>query len=163
MPLFLAASIFYYMKSKRLLLLLIGIMGLLPLTAVNASTVSPIKETTPILVNATITNQFKNNLQEFVELTPRKYTELTGKKLTVKEIIQLKSAQKLVKKQLANAPGDDIPKVLYIVLAIFGLAWIVMGIKDDFTGTNWWVNLLLSLLCIIPGLIHALIKMDEYY
>jgi uncharacterized membrane protein YqaE (UPF0057 family) len=37
-----------------------------------------------------------------------------------------------------------------------------MGIKDDWSGNNWWLNLLLYCLCGIPGIIHSFIKMKEY-
>jgi uncharacterized membrane protein YqaE (UPF0057 family) len=34
---------------------------------------------------------------------------------------------------------------------------------DDWTGNTWVVNLILSFLCWLPGFIHALIKMKDYY
>lgn len=121
-----------------------------------------------------------SSVDEFLSLTPRTIKEATGKKLSIKEIIQLKTAQKAVKKGLGS-DGGDLPQWLYIVLGIFGLAWIVMGIKDDWSGKNWWMNLIfvlaggiiMSIIAIfcpflfalvgLPGLIHALIKMKEYY
>ena len=57
----------------------------------------------------------------------------------------------------------DVPKGLYIVAAIFGWGWLCMGLMDDFGGNNWWVNLILVFLFVLPGLIHALIKMKDYY
>lgn len=122
-----------------------------------------------------------NSVEDFLNLTPRAIKEATGKKLNLKEIIQLKTAQKALKKGLAKGAEEDMPKWLYIVLAIFGLAWIIMGIRDDWSGKNWWVNLILVVLgsviiaivgifcpliwglVTVPGLIHALIKMKEYY
>lgn len=84
---------------------------------------------------------------------------MTGRQLTFKETLKLKAAQKLLKKG-----GDSqVPKGLYIVLAIFGWAWIAMGIMDDWEGKNWWLNLILTMLCGIPGLIHALVHMKDYY
>lgn len=97
--------------------------------------------------------------EEFLKLTPKKIKEATGKKLTIKEAIGLKMAQKAIKKQ----DGEDFPKGLYIVLAIFGWAWVLMGIMDDWSGSTWWVNLLLNFLCFIPGLIHAFVVMKKYY
>jgi uncharacterized membrane protein YqaE (UPF0057 family) len=100
-------------------------------------------------------------MEQFLSLTPKKYKEMTGQKLTLKQTVQLKAAQKMVKKHMK---GEDIPKGLYILAAIFGWAWLIMGIKDDWSGNNWWVNLILSwVLCWIPGVIHAFIKMKEYY
>lgn len=99
-------------------------------------------------------------MNDFLALTPKKYKEMTGKRLGIKQTLQLKAAQKIVKKAVK---GDDIPKGLYIVLAIFGLAWVGMGVMDNWEGNNWWVNLILSFLCWLPGLIHALMKMKDYY
>ena len=106
------------------------------------------------------------DVEEFLALTPRKVREMTGERLGVKGTFALKRAQKMVRKQLraGSSKDEDIPKGLYIVLAIFGLAWIAMGLMDDFEGNNWWINLILSVVCFwLPGLIHALIKMKEYY
>ena len=101
-------------------------------------------------------------IDQFLALTPKKYKELTGKKLGVSNALKLKAAQKIIKKRTKKGSGSDMPKGAYIVLAIFNLAWIAMGVMDDWEGNNWWVNLLLSI-CYIPALIHALVKMDEYY
>lgn len=103
----------------------------------------------------------KIGVDAFLALTPSKYKELTGKKLGLKKSLELKAAQKMLKKQLRK--GGDISKGLYIVLAIFGLGWIAMGVMDDWTGQNWWLNLILTVLCWLPGVIHALIKMKDYY
>ena len=105
--------------------------------------------------------------QEFnlLTLTPKAYKEQTGKRLGLKKSIQLKLAQKMLKKQAKKAKkkGADIPQGLYIVMAIFGLAWLAMGLMDDFEGNNWWINLILYLILWLPGLIHALIMMGDYY
>ena len=148
--------------AKNFLVLLIGFFILLPFAGVSASTLNP--DQLASFPGATVTseNAFGSNPASILELTPRKYKELTGKKMSFKEIIQLKAAQKLVKKNMGKAPGD-VPQVVYIILAFFGLAWIIMGIKDEWSGNNWWINLLLSFLFIIPGLIHALVVMNQYY
>ncbi len=101
-------------------------------------------------------------MDDFLNLTPKQYKEMTGKKLGVKKSIQLKAAQKFIKKQQKKG-DDDIPKGLYIVGAIIGFSWLLMGIMDDFEGNNWWITLLLYVVCWIPGVIYAFIKMDEYY
>ncbi|RXK58593.1 YqaE/Pmp3 family membrane protein [Lacibacter luteus] len=56
-----------------------------------------------------------------------------------------------------------MPKGLYIVLAIFGLAWIAMGVMDNWSGSTWIINLVLTFLFWLPGLIHALVVMKNYY
>lgn len=102
------------------------------------------------------------DLEGFLDLTPKKYRALTGERLGVKGSLALKAAQKHVKRQL-NGSASDVPKGLYVVGAIFGFAWLLMGIMDDFEGNNWWIGLLLSFACVLPGIVFAFIKMDDYY
>lgn len=115
-------------------------------------------------VNEDVTRIFNDNLQAFLSLTPREYHRLTGKKLTFAETVKLKAAQKMVKSQMDNADGEDkFPKGGYIVLVILGWGFIPLGILSDWKGNDWWVNLLLTALCWLPGVIHGLIKMKDYY
>lgn len=100
-------------------------------------------------------------LDQFLTLTPKKYKEMTGEKLGLKKTLQLKAAQKFLKKELKK--DADIDKGLYILLAILGLAWVAMGVMDEWSGSDWIVNLILYALCYLPGLIHALTKMKKYY
>jgi uncharacterized membrane protein YqaE (UPF0057 family) len=110
-------------------------------------------------------------LDKFLQLTPADYKKATGEKLGIKKSIQLKFAQKALKREMKSnaelrsglAGGDGITQELYILLAIFCLGWVAMGVKDDFEGSDWIVNLLLTCLCWLPGLIHALVKMKNYY
>jgi uncharacterized membrane protein YqaE (UPF0057 family) len=103
----------------------------------------------------------KLNVADFLNITPEKYSEMTGKKLGIVNTLKLKAAQKVVKNHL----GGDMPieKGVYVLLAILGLAWIAMGLADDWKGNDWVVNLILTILCWLPGLIHALVKMKKYY
>jgi uncharacterized membrane protein YqaE (UPF0057 family) len=103
----------------------------------------------------------KMSIDQFLSLTPAKYKKLTGEKLGLKKSMELKAAQKLVKSKFAGDEG--ISKGLYIVLAILGLGWIALGILSGWSGKDWWLNLILTLLCWIPGVIHALVKMKSYY
>jgi len=112
--------------------------------------------------NASVTPSLQN-AKNFLSLTPAKVQEMTGKKMTLKEKIAFKLVQAKVKKQVKKGGSADIPQVLYVVLALFGLAWIAMGVMDNWSGNNWWVNLILTLLFWLPGFIHALIKMKDYY
>ena len=50
-----------------------------------------------------------------------------------------------------------------IVLVILGWGFIPLGILSDWKGNDWWMNLLLTFLCWIPGVIHGLAKMKNYY
>jgi len=101
-------------------------------------------------------------INEILALSPKNYREKTGNRLGVKNTIKLKIAQKLLKKSEGKA-SVDIPKGVYILGAIFGFAWLLMGLMDDFEGNNWWISLILYALFYLPGLIHALIKMGDYY
>ncbi len=99
--------------------------------------------------------------EEFIALTPKQVRDLTGKRMSIKETLQLKAAQRLVKK--ATKPNADIDKTVYIILAIVGLGWLAMGLLSDWSGNDWIINLVLTLLCWLPGVIHAFIKMKDYY
>lgn len=114
-------------------------------------------------VNTILKNGGKMDPQTFLSLTPQKVEQMSGRKMTFKEKIGLKLAQKKMKNHLKKGDGGSVPKGVYIVLAIFGLAWIVMGIMDNWSGNNWWLNLILVLLFWLPGFIHALIVMNQYY
>lgn len=116
-----------------------------------------VKEIDPALV--------KMGAEKFLDLTPAKYREMTGQRLGIKNTVALKAAQIKVKSELGNMQNNepDIDKNVYILLAIFGLAWVAMGLLTDWDGSDWIINLLLTMLCWLPGLIHALSKMKEYY
>jgi uncharacterized membrane protein YqaE (UPF0057 family) len=101
------------------------------------------------------------SLERFLTLTPKQYREMTGERLGLKNAIKLKAAQKIVKKQFKR--DADISKGVYILLAFVGLGWLAMGLLTDFDGSDWIVNLVLTVLCWLPGFIHALVKMKDYY
>lgn len=110
-------------------------------------------------------NLVKMGAEKFLDLTPAKYCEMTGQRLGIKNAVALKAAQIKVKNELGDMQNSDpdIDKNVYILLAIFGLAWIAMGLFSDWSGSDWIINLLLTMLCWLPGLIHALTKMKDYY
>ncbi len=99
---------------------------------------------------------------ELLNMTPKEFQKLTGKKLTLKEVIQLKAAQKVLKAKMHKKDGDGVSKGIFILVALLGWAWLLMGVQDDFSGNTWIVNLLLTALCWLPGFIHALVHMKDY-
>ena len=103
----------------------------------------------------------KMDVNEFLSLTPDTYKAKTGKNLGVINTLKLKAAQKFVKQQMGTS--SDISKEIYIVLAILGLGWLAMGLLDDWKGNDWIVNLVLTILCWLPGVIHAFVKMKKYF
>ncbi len=108
----------------------------------------------------------KMTVDRFLNLTPSEYKKITGEKLGLKKTVALKMAQHKFKKEmkkrgLGGSP-DDLDKTLYIVLAIF-IPFVAVGIASDWEGSDWVIALVLSLICWIPGVIYALIKMKNYY
>ncbi len=124
------------------------------------------------------------DMEDFISLTPKKYRQMTGKKMGFKKTLQLKAAQRVIKKVKAEnldaEANANITKPVYVIAAIFGLGWLAMGLIDDWSGNNWWINLLLVAVPIIllgsfifislgalgwlAGLLHALIMvMDDYF
>ena len=101
------------------------------------------------------------DMDDFLSLTPKKYKEITGEKLGVQNTLKLKAAQKMLKKQ--NKKDSDISKGVYILLAILGLGFLAIGLLDDWEGNEWIIALVLAILCWIPGVIYALVKMKDYY
>jgi len=115
-------------------------------------------------VNEDITRIFNDNLQAFLTLTPKEYQRLTGNKLSFSETVKLKAAQRMVKSQLGKPDGENkFSKGGYIVLVLLGWGFIPLGILSDWKGNDWWVNLLLTALCWLPGVIHGFVKMKDYY
>lgn len=98
--------------------------------------------------------------EEFLAITPKSYKKRTGKRLGLKNRIQLKIAQRALKKE---AGAGDITKGVYVLLAIIGFGWLAMGILDDWEGDKWIICLVLTLLGWLPGLIYALVMMDDYF
>ncbi len=118
------------------------------------------------------------SLLDLSQMKVKDFEKLTGHHLNLFQKISFSIAQKKLRKtinedgtvnskelfnNIEKAADQSISKGLYIVLAIFGLAWIAMGVMDDWKGNNWWVNLILTLLFWLPGFIHAMIKMKSYY
>ncbi len=73
------------------------------------------------------------NLEEFLELTPRKIRKQTGKKLKLKEIIVLKAAQKKIKKAYKKQQNEGKPKSQVVAL-IFAIAIGYLGVHRFYLG-----------------------------
>ena len=61
----------------------------------------------------------------------------------------------------SNSTDDDMLLLLYLC-AIF-IPFVAVGIATDWDIKKVLINLLLSFLCYIPGLIHAFIVIRDYY
>jgi uncharacterized membrane protein YqaE (UPF0057 family) len=80
----------------------------------------------------------------------------------LKKVTEIEPAQI---KENNNAPGDTSsnghPMILLYLLAIF-IPPVAVGLVTDWAVTPTVSNLLWCLLCGIPGIIHAFIKIGEY-
>lgn len=99
--------------------------------------------------------------QDFVNMTPKQYREATGDKLNFKEVVALKAAQKRVKKHMNGNDEPTDEKALIFLLAFFIPPLAVYFCYD--IGKEFWTNLILTLLCGIPGIIHAFVVCSKYY
>jgi len=158
----------FLMKKSTLLVVCIFFFGTYASATVSPWNKSIAEYGVPASMPALTPEMAQMGLKTFLDLTPAEYHKVTGKRMGMKNALALKSAQKQIKQDLKrsghyDAPGDGITEGVYILLAIFGLAWIAMGVKSDWEGSDWIVNLLLTLLCWLPGLIHALIKKKDYF
>jgi uncharacterized membrane protein YqaE (UPF0057 family) len=90
---------------------------------------------------------------DFATMTPAQVAELTGQKLTFKQTLALKAAQKQLKKEtsLPAKPSKGLAIVLVIFLGFIGML-IYQGTWNKYV-TN---TLLWSLLCGIPGIIYGI-------
>lgn len=94
---------------------------------------------------------------EFLKLSPKKIKAMTGKRLTLKQVIGLKAAQKAVKKQLKDADaaaGSSKSQWVALLLCWFfgglGIHRLYLGYK------NWWLMLITLGGCGIWALIDLI-------
>lgn len=98
---------------------------------------------------------------DMLDMSPKDYRRITGERLGIKNAIKMKVAQRHFKRKMRKKE-TQISSGLYVLLAILGFGWLAMGIISDWDGDDWIINLILTLLCWLPGLIHALVKKSEY-
>ena len=149
------------------LLLIFGMAQLAPMHATTSSKNAGKEVATKLLMQQSDLSGSWANMtpEEFVKLTPKKIKATTGKKLTFKQVIELNAAQKIVKKQIKSSEkggATEIDKGVYIILAIL-IPFLAVGLASDWEGNDWLICLLLSILCWLPGVIYAFIKMEDYY
>ena len=150
------------MKQKISLIAALLFAVIFSVNAINPSNKSIIATTPTSFDFSNFEKGTTFNGKSLTTITPNDIQKLTGKKLSLKEVIKLKAAQKLLKAKAHKAGGEGYSKGIFILLALFGWAWLLMGIQDDFSGNTWIVNLLLTFLCWLPGFIHSLVHMKDY-
>ena len=106
-------------------------------------------------------------VQDFLALTPKKYRELTGKKMTMSQKISLKIGQRKVKKMVKKnqpidlqtaAPGVDTSDfniggfILGLLLSIIGV--LIAYLIGDRTVIKWaWIGFAISFVIWLLALI----------
>lgn len=105
-----------------------------------------------------------NSVDDFLNLTPKKYKEITGERMSIKEVIGLKIAQRKVKKAIdsGSMPFDTDDNEILIYVLCFFIPPLAVGLLYDI-GSEFWTNVILTLLCGIPGIIHAFIVCARYF
>lgn len=99
---------------------------------------------------------FELTVEDFTKLTPKKVKEMTGHKLSLKETIALKAAQKVVKRELraADDAGEKKSQVVALLLCLFigglGMHRLYLGYS------NWWLQLITLGGCGIWALIDLI-------
>jgi hypothetical protein len=90
----------------------------------------------PPKAESTVAAPFANmSVEEFLALTPKKYKELTGEKLSFTQKISLKLAQKKVRKALRNNENiDSITMANAVDTSDFNIGGFVLGLLLSLVG-----------------------------
>jgi hypothetical protein len=70
-------------------------------------------------------------VEEFLALTPKKFKEKTGRKLSLKEVFALKKIQKKIKKTLGKNPAGGKDQLVALILVLL-VGWV--GIHRFYLG-----------------------------
>jgi len=104
-------------------------------------------------------NAKAGSVEDFLELTPRKVKAITGKKMSVKEVVALKIAQKKIKKALApNAippAGNDWAGIVALATGATGCISVIIGLF------LCWPLLFLGALLGIAGVVFGIIGLKS--
>jgi uncharacterized membrane protein YqaE (UPF0057 family) len=110
----------------------------------------------PSLESTTVQSIQANSANKFTVAASETTKSVTKK--TVKSFAHTAAIKKAVKQAPANDSDDEL--ILLYLLAIL-IPFVAVGIVTDWDLTDVAINLLLSFLCYIPGVIHAFIKIRD--
>ena len=71
----------------------------------------------------------------------------------------IKSSEKALKASDSNLGGDVSTGLLYVLC--FFIPWLAVGLATDWDIKKVLINILLTMLCGIPGIIHAFIVVSK--
>ncbi len=89
-----------------------------------------------------------------------KASEKAKTKLTVKDKIKVAKAVNKMKKAAKHGDADGIPTVLLFVLAVL-LPPLAVGLVTDWDLEETLINVGLTFLCWLPGIVHAIIVVSR--
>ena len=110
-----------------------------PETAVSEENATAVKATGKVTATATVASEKK-----------------AANKVTAKKALEMRKAVKSSQK----SSGSDVPVGLLYVLC-FLVPFVAVGIVTDWDGKTVLYNILWTLLCGIPGIIHAIIVVNR--
>ena len=87
-------------------------------------------------------------------------SEKAKTKLTVKDKIAVVKAVNKMKKAAKRGDADGIPTVLLFVLAVL-LPPLAVGLVTDWDLEETLINVALTFLCWLPGIVHAIIVVNR--
>lgn len=136
----------------------------------DAKEIETVKETSDVETTAPIFAAAKSNFiqaEKPAKVAKSKYTapqQIKTAPLSKKEerlIKKVENRAATIKQKIENKEnGSDA--ILYYILAIF-IPWLAVGLVTDWDVKEVIINILLTLLCGIPGIIHAIIVVGRYY
>ena len=147
-------------KIFQILLVLVFLMGVQ--TKSNAFIFKNQSDEQLSLVSNSVGIDKPSSIDDFLTLTPKKYKELTGKRLGIKQTIMLKLAQKKFKKELnkdSRSSGGKSQIVALILCFLLGglgihrfyLGYVGIGIIQLLTLGGCGIWALIDLIRIITG------------
>ena len=133
---------------KKTLQTLLLFCGLFAFTSLSAAPVSGVSK-----ADAPTSELSSLSMDDIQDLSIKEVEQMIGKELTLKEKASLKYIQHKLKK--SKKGGDDYDPILIYVLCFFIPPLAVFLVYD--IGSEFWTNVVLTLLCGLPGVIHAFI------
>jgi hypothetical protein len=154
--------------KQKLTTTIFGVIFLLAFQFVNA-TIEPATIVKPVIKQTMVSKPLSlQSVQQFLSITPKKYAELTGKKMTLSQKISLKLAQYKIKRMVKKGKTVDLNTlskevdtsnfniggfVLGLLLGIIGvlIAYLIGDrnlIKWAWIGFAAWIVILLLILII---------------